>query len=198
MAGEDAGSIPTELRDLFIKRVTEWAVQEIDHGHGVGGHVSYVVADQCESPIEGRLFIELLFAFGRFYAINIRDHNYEDCFNEGRLFDGLSDVSITPQFPEPPYRIDLAAHISSGDAVLKIAIECDGHDFHERTKQQAARDRRRDRVLQQRGWLVFRFTGSEIFNNGRGCALEVANHAFKWQIEQSRIRFAAARKEQEH
>jgi very-short-patch-repair endonuclease len=60
-------------------------------------------------------------------------------------------------------RVDFVLrHPSSTTA---IAIECDGHDFHERTKQQAARDRKRDRTLQALGYVVLRFTGSEIVGN---------------------------------
>jgi hypothetical protein len=54
-----------------------------------------------------------------------------------------------------------------------IIIECDGHDFHERTKAQAARDKKRDRILQSIGYNVFRFTGSEIYNDAITCAYEV-------------------------
>ena len=56
-----------------------------------------------------------------------------------------------------------------------LIIECDGHDFHEKTKQQATRDKRRDRILQSLGYKVFRFTGSEIYNDAMGCAFEVIN-----------------------
>lgn len=54
-----------------------------------------------------------------------------------------------------------------------IAIECDGHDFHERTKQQAAYDRARDRELLGVGITTLRFTGSEIFHSAERCATEV-------------------------
>jgi very-short-patch-repair endonuclease len=36
----------------------------------------------------------------------------------------------------------------------KVIIECDGHDFHERTKEQAARDRGRDRAAQAAGYMM--------------------------------------------
>ena len=44
-----------------------------------------------------------------------------------------------------------------------FVIECDGHEFHERTKAQAAHDKARDRELQGRGYQVLRFAGSEIW-----------------------------------
>jgi very-short-patch-repair endonuclease len=45
----------------------------------------------------------------------------------------------------------------------KIAIELDGHDFHERTPEQVAHRNLRDRKLQADGWLVFHISGSELF-----------------------------------
>lgn len=44
-------------------------------------------------------------------------------------------------------------------ACFSAVIECDGHEFHERTKRQAARDRSRDRAIQAFGYRIFRFTG---------------------------------------
>lgn len=52
----------------------------------------------------------------------------------------------------------------------KIIIECDGHDFHERTKEQASRDRSRDRAAQGAGHMMLRYTGSEIYRDPLGCA----------------------------
>jgi very-short-patch-repair endonuclease len=54
-----------------------------------------------------------------------------------------------------------------------IVIECDGHDFHERTKEQAARDRRRDRLFQSSRIPLLRFTGSEIWSSPAKCAGEI-------------------------
>ena len=55
-----------------------------------------------------------------------------------------------------------------------LAVECDGHDFHDRTKQQAAYDRARDRELLRLGVPVIRFTGSEIHHDANRCARELA------------------------
>lgn len=57
--------------------------------------------------------------------------------------------------------------------ITKLIVECDGHEFHEKTKKQAARDKRRDRALQSLGYKVFRFTGTEISGNALACAEEV-------------------------
>jgi very-short-patch-repair endonuclease len=55
----------------------------------------------------------------------------------------------------------------------RLAVECDGHDFHERTKEQAARDRERDRRLQAHGLQVMRFTGSEVYRDPIKCVVEI-------------------------
>jgi len=43
-----------------------------------------------------------------------------------------------------------------------IIIELDGHDFHERTKEQVASRNQRDRDFQEKGYHVLHFSGSEL------------------------------------
>lgn len=57
-----------------------------------------------------------------------------------------------------------------------VLVECDGHDFHERTKAQAKRDKQRDRSLKLAGWTVLRFAGSEIYADPLTCAGEIIDH----------------------
>ena len=71
------------------------------------------------------------------------------------------------------YRVDFLFDIWFKDFRSIIVVECDGHDFHERTKQQAARDRKRDRWMTEKGLTVLRFTGSEIWADPDGCAAQV-------------------------
>lgn len=59
----------------------------------------------------------------------------------------------------------------------KLVVECDGHEYHERTKEQAAKDRSRDRRLTSLGFDVFRFTGSELWRDPWGCASQVHDWA---------------------
>ncbi|MFH1538777.1 MAG: DUF559 domain-containing protein [bacterium] len=61
----------------------------------------------------------------------------------------------------------------SENVISKIIVECDGHDFHEKTKGQAKKDKQRDRILQSTGFKVFRFTGSEIWDDPIKCVDEV-------------------------
>lgn len=58
----------------------------------------------------------------------------------------------------------------------KLIVECDGHDFHEKTKEQSSRDKSKDRAATLNGFDTFRFTGSEIWKNPIGCAEQI----FDW------------------
>lgn len=75
-------------------------------------------------------------------------------------------------------RADFLFTVTSDDGVIsRLVVECDGHEFHERTKEQAERDRSRDRALQERGYTVFRFTGSELHRDAFACARQVLRWA---------------------
>lgn len=73
-----------------------------------------------------------------------------------------------------------------------IGVELDGHDFHERTKEQVTYRNRRDRNLQKEGWKVFHISGSELYKRGYEVVYEVYEyahgemvdlHAGIWQTE---------------
>jgi len=57
-----------------------------------------------------------------------------------------------------------------------LAVECDGMEFHERTKEQAIRDRKRDRHLLWGGMPTMRFLGAEIYADPLGCLGEIATY----------------------
>lgn len=76
------------------------------------------------------------------------------------------------------YRLDFqVVPVDSGTASFKqlsghplcprIAIELDGHDFHERTKEQVTWRNQRDRALAADGWHVWHFSGSEFHRDPR-------------------------------
>lgn len=65
----------------------------------------------------------------------------------------------------------------AGAAFPLIAVEVDGHGFHEKTPEQVALRNTRDRALQQEGWLIFHFSWSEIVTNGANCVGEVLDVA---------------------
>lgn len=89
------------------------------------------------------------------------------------------------QVSHGPYRLDFLFGAVLYDEIgpraqCLLAVECDGHAYHERTKEQAAHDRTRDRALQADGLAVFRFTGSQLYNDPLGCAAEIYSFMDAW------------------
>jgi very-short-patch-repair endonuclease len=81
-------------------------------------------------------------------------------------------VIITPQYKIENY-LTVDFKINLPDKNKTIIIECDGHEFHEKTKEQAQKDKKRDRKLANQEFFVLRFTGSEIYNDPQKCIKEV-------------------------
>ncbi|MDO6658005.1 endonuclease domain-containing protein [Anaerobacillus sp. 1_MG-2023] len=91
---------------------------------------------------------------------------------ERRLYDVLvfNNYYVETQYPLGNYRIDLAI------PYLKLAIECDGKQYHSST-QQKAHDRRKDKYLRSKGWKVMRFTGRQINRNPKAILLKIQQHS---------------------
>jgi hypothetical protein len=71
-------------------------------------------------------------------------------------------------------RIDFVVFMFCGP---NVAIEVDGHEFHEKTKEQAASDKSRDRKITRCGYSVIRFTGSEVYRDPSGAVNEAIDTA---------------------
>ena len=104
----------------------------------------------CESPIEKMMFIALK---------RVLPDNYE----------------FTPQVKVGEFRVDFIIRVYEEDEkIFTTVVECDGYNYHERTKEQAKRDKSRERKLYRKNIdLILRFTGSEIYNQPFKCAEEV-------------------------
>lgn len=111
------------------------------------GKVSSLSSNKCQSKIEERFML----------ALQERERTFRD-----------AGVKLEQQWPVGNYRLDFAAIGTD-----KIAIEIDGHNYHERTKEQAQHDKSRDRYLVECGWRVLRFTGSEVFKDAAACVRQI-------------------------
>lgn len=110
------------------------------------------VAEHVESEIELMVLTALLMA-GRITGMK----SYI-----GDALPGPFEIQIVPQFQWESYRIDFCVRFYN---VRDIFVECDGHEFHERTKEQAEHDRSKDRAIQAAGIPILRFTGREIWRD---------------------------------
>ena len=125
----------------------------------------------CESPIEQLLALKLNEKLYRYYSVQ---GDIEVLGNENN-----SKIKID----DKTYRADILLEIAFKNKgkytdILKLIIECDGHDFHERTKEQVKKDNERTRNLQKAGYEVLRFSGSEIYNNTNKCVNEIIKFVY--------------------
>lgn len=131
----------------------------------------------CESPIE-KAFLNALYTVAPSHGapIEINGACWDIFAKTGQA--ATQGLYIFPQFEiklQKLYRADfLVASLGwHRKETVRVLVECDGHDFHERTKEQAAKDRSRDRDLTSNGHIIFRFTGSELFRDANACAEQV-------------------------
>ncbi len=125
----------------------------------------------CGSPIEVMLGSAILVGLNLTHGFR-PDVFVELVTNENQAPSSAASVSLIPQYRWSRYRIDFAILFHQMPD-RTIFIECDGHDFHERTKEQAASDRSRDRAIQEAGIPILRFTGSEINRSPGHCAFSI-------------------------
>ncbi len=130
--------------------------------------------EHCESPIERVFSAALLHDLSVYPEFRFGVVAPED-WKPSKF---LTENVVIAQCKIGHYRIDFLVVFGGKMSQLKIAIECDGHDFHERTKEQAVRDRAKDRWLQSHGYYIFRFTGSEIWKDPLGCSAQVSRLIF--------------------
>jgi very-short-patch-repair endonuclease len=144
-------------------------------------------ATDAESPIEAILHAAIItefhlgcldhsHSFGFLYEVGTMD----ECEIYDRANAGRVSLMLWAQAPILNYRADILIMSKNlAGQWMKLVVECDGHDFHERTKEQAAKDRSRDREMQGAGYTVFRFTGAEIYRDPVKCAQQVVAWADK-------------------
>ncbi len=123
----------------------------------------------CESPIE-KLFLFAVWA--RWQWIDRLEVMHLPFKVMREYAKGDTKILCSPQTHIGDYRVDFlfAGDNPAREEATLIAVECDGHEFHEKTKKQAARDKSRDRELMALGIRVLRFTGSEIWRDPGACA----------------------------
>jgi hypothetical protein len=120
-----------------------------------------VAMDRCESPIE-RSYLAALADL----ALS-RNAFKQDLSPEAILpISGAAELWQQYKLNDLRVRLDFAI-VGPG---VRLAIELDGHNYHERTPEQATRDRSRDRALTSQGWTTIRFTGREVHADARACA----------------------------
>jgi len=118
------------------------------------------------SPIEQRIFAYMLFMTDGYEQV-IFELPYDEKHIENGIF------YIQREYKIGSYRADFAFIFQNREHKKIVVVECDGHDFHEKTKEQAAHDKKRDRYFASKNITTLRFTGSEIYNKCEDCIEEI-------------------------
>lgn len=122
---------------------------------------------KVKSPLEGRFLISLL-------KKNFNDSMTGNVISEaGFLFTIRAQYEV--DYGTKKYYPDFCLTIfdgSSEKAISRIFVEIDGHEFHEKTKDQVRHDKVRERHLLEYCDGIVRFSGSEVYDDSDECARE--------------------------
>jgi very-short-patch-repair endonuclease len=134
----------------------------------------YNLCRRCESPIEA-LLLAAMHSHNRVGGMRHYHFCLADKPSPVPAFDEAA--FIYTQVCVGEYRPDILILDATLPMNLReprwMIVECDGHEYHERTKEQARRDKKRDRFFTAKEFKVLRFTGSEIWADPDACAEEI-------------------------
>lgn len=159
-------ALPQKAQELYWKYKNKFLFVA-ENGHiynrlenSLGG--DFLLLEECESPIEKIMLMALCIAECQYKII--------DKYSYG--------IGILPQIPILKYRVDIDIEIVNlnGWETKELIIECDGHEFHEKTKEQVKKNNKRDYDLKSAGYDILHFSGSEIYNNPMECAQRVFDY----------------------
>ena len=119
--------------------------------------------DLCKSPIEKIL----LFAFN--VVCVLRSDDIHDFY-----------IEMRPQyeiiFKNHKYYADFLVFAEIFENDVNFVVECDGYDFHQKTKHQVKRDNEREYNIKMSGYDVLRFSGTQIYVDSFKCANDIVDY----------------------
>lgn len=128
--------------------------------------VTDTMGERIDSPIE-QIFIT---------AFNI----YCFCMGlESRFLFSQQEIQIENKKYYADFLFEYDPYVNPYNTKRKLVIECDGHNFHHKTKEQVTRDNEREYDLKMAGYEILRFSGSQIYNNPFKCAKEAYDYIQK-------------------
>lgn len=129
--------------------------------------------ESIKSPIE-QIFIT---AFEIYCKYNNKENIY--LFPQKEVICNKKRYYIDFEFEADDY----LSHLILGEKIknpnFKLAIECDGYEFHQKTKEQVQRDNEREYDLKMAGYEVLRFSGTQIYNKPLKCAEDTYNYIMR-------------------
>lgn len=129
--------------NIILKEVTNNEIPLTDE------QLEFLKTFIIESPIEEK------FIKGIIYSNNSNDFKFKTQY----------DFTVRDR----KYRVDIIVQKEYKGKKYMFVIECDGHDFHEKTKEEASRDKQRDRDFLSIGIPTIRYSGRDIFEDTMEC-----------------------------
>jgi len=153
---EQFRNLPSRAQDIWFTWLLSQDACEVNNDAIAFVDICGFESGECESPIE-KLF---------YFVLNIIIfHKFSSTKREFYMY-----LSVSPQYEieranGKKYRVDFyIEHHSMKEGTLGLIVECDGHDFHEKTKEQVAYRNDRDMELKKLGYDVIHLSGSQIYN----------------------------------
>ena len=145
--------------------------------------------DEWEQSVANMLTSNLIYASGLESPLEMA------FFAWWSILNSLRHMDVTMVLQEPvtidgrTYRLDMSLYDTdkvfadqvsvSGLRMPRVAVELDGHEWHERTKEQVILRDERDRALQAAGWCVFHVSGSAFHRDPEACVWGIYANASK-------------------
>lgn len=135
---------------------------------GTNNYISYSMSNAfntsgCKSPIEKILCMALnTYLFGSDFEFECQKEIHT---KSGKHY--FADFAI------------LLYEEKLDDSKIVVLVECDGHEFHEKTKAQVKSRNERDYDLKMDGYDILHFSGSQIYEDPFACAKEIYDYCEK-------------------
>lgn len=130
--------------------------------------------NSCKSPIEKIFFLSF---------------NLVKTIRDNELPENYVALSAYPQYEietnDKKFIVDFDVILECQDYYKELIVECDGHDFHEKTKKQVIHDNEREYAIKMSGYDILRFSGSQIYNN----PFKVANDVFDYLLIMKEVEY---------
>lgn len=147
--------IETKFYDVFMNYISQ---KEEIRVYRDSGKLDYkIITDIKKCPLED---------FDDF-IIKIERSTLSMAVGLGSLCPGNKGCAIKGYIP------DFFIFSQFADCFYSFIIEIDGHEWHEKTKEQVKADKEREREFLKFNFIPIRFSGSEVFHNTINCVKEV-------------------------
>lgn len=159
-----------QARAAFVDSETAKALTAVAGVRSDVRHAIAASARHTDSPIEAQFAAWFDAARGHYLALgNVR-------------FALRLHRQAWVELPTARYRLDfalepldpwLAGALVAEGLALRVGVELDGHDYHEKSRADVTKRNQRDRDLLTARWTILHFSGSELHRNPMNAVVEV-------------------------